>query len=100
MTIETDRLQLLPCTPEQLLAQLEGLPQFEERMGLRAAEGFGEFTSSPEVSPAWLAQLRASRHADVWLHGFAVVRRDSQFVIGSAAFKGPPDENGAVEIAY
>jgi RimJ/RimL family protein N-acetyltransferase len=32
--------------------------------------------------------------------GFAVVHRESRSVIGSAGFKGPPDEAGVVEIAY
>ena len=52
------------------------------------------------ISPAWLAQLRASTVADPWLHGFAVVHREHDLVIGSAGFVGPPNEDAAVEIAY
>ena len=100
MLIETARLRLLPYAPEHLLALLEGVPQFEERIGLRAADGLRDFIVSDDVSPAWLTRLRASREADPWLHGFAVVHRDSHAVIGSASFTGPPDGEGAVEIAY
>jgi RimJ/RimL family protein N-acetyltransferase len=32
--------------------------------------------------------------------GFAVIHRDDQCVIGAASFKGPPDDDGVVEIAY
>ena len=46
---------------------------------------------SDEVSPAWLARLRTTVSADPWIHGFAVVERQSQLVIGSVGFKGPPD---------
>jgi hypothetical protein len=100
MTIETARLQLRPHAPDHLLALLEGVPQFEERIGLRAAGGLQDFIASDEISPAWLAQLRTARAADPWMHGFAVVHRESASVIGSAGFKGPPDEDEAVEIAY
>jgi ribosomal-protein-alanine N-acetyltransferase len=100
MGVDTARLQLRPFSPEDLLALLEGSQQFEERSGLRAADGLRDFLVSDEVSPAWLAQLRASPVADPWVHGFAVVHRESGEVIGSAAFKGPPDEDGLVEIAY
>ncbi len=100
MPIETTRLRLLPYEPRHLLGLLEGVAEFEERIGLKAAEGLRDFIVSDEVSPAWLGQLRASAMADPWLHGFAVVHRESGLVIGSASFKGPPDELGAVEIAY
>jgi [ribosomal protein S5]-alanine N-acetyltransferase len=100
MAIDTARLQLRPFWPEHLLALIEGPQQFEERSGLRAADGLRDFLVSDEVSPDFLAQLRASRVADPWVHGFAVIHRESGMVIGSVGFKGPPDENGMVEIAY
>ncbi|MDH3592164.1 MAG: GNAT family N-acetyltransferase, partial [Planctomycetota bacterium] len=37
---------------------------------------------------------------DPWEHGFAVVHATEQRVIGNVGFKGPPDEEGNVEIAY
>ena len=64
MAIDTARLQLRTFSPEHLLALIEGAEQFEERSGLRAADGLGDFLVSDEVSPAWLAQLRASVAAD------------------------------------
>jgi ribosomal-protein-alanine N-acetyltransferase len=38
--------------------------------------------------------------SDPRVHGFAVIHRESGEFIGSAGLKGPPDENGMVEIAY
>ena len=83
-----------------MLALLEGVQQFEEQIGLQAAAGLRDFFVSDDVSPAWLARLRASPGIDPWVHGFAVVHPDSHSVIGIASFKGPPGEEGAVEIAY
>ncbi|MDA2931271.1 GNAT family N-acetyltransferase [Acidobacteria bacterium AH-259-O06] len=100
MTIETVHLRLIVYSPEYLLALIEGNERFEECFGLPAAEGLRAFIVSDEVSLAWLVQLRASSVVDPWVHGFAVVHRESRSVIGSVGFKGPPDEAGMVEIAY
>lgn len=100
MPIETVHLRLIPFSPEHLLALIESNSCFEDSFGLPAAEGLRAFYVSDEVSPAWLAQLRASTGADPWVHGFAIVHQDSDSVIGSVGFKGPPNEEGMVEIAY
>ena len=98
--IETTRLQLVPNLPGHQLALIESVEAFERAIGLPAAEGLRDFLVSGEVSPAYLAHLRASEGADPWVHGFAVVHRESRSVIGGAGFKGPPDDDGMVEIAY
>jgi [ribosomal protein S5]-alanine N-acetyltransferase len=100
MTIDTIRLRLQPFALEYLLALIDGAERFGQVSGMRAAEGLHEFFVSADVSPAWLAQLRASTVADPWKHGFAVVHRESNSVVGTVGFKGPPDEHGMVEIAY
>lgn len=100
MSIETVNLLLLPYSPDQLLALIDGMEQFEQLFGLPAGKGMGDFMRSDDVSPAWLARLRKSSVPDPWIHGFAVVHREDQLVIGSAAFKGAPDDAGEVEIAY
>ncbi len=100
MPIETIRLQLHPYSPRHLLALIDGYEQFETSFGFPAAPGLREFYASGDVSPAWLEQLRAAPAADVWVHGFAVVHRGSRSVIGTVGFKGPPDAEGVVEIAY
>ena len=52
-----------------------------------------------QVSPDWLAALRATKSADPWRHGYSMVHRETGCAVGSCAFKGPPTE-GVVEIAY
>jgi RimJ/RimL family protein N-acetyltransferase len=74
--------------------------RFEQLVGLPVAEGLHAFYTSIDVSPAWLAGLRAASEPDLWRHGFFVIHRETRSVIGSAGFKGPPDSSGTVEIAY
>jgi RimJ/RimL family protein N-acetyltransferase len=99
-SIETPRLTLLACAPEHLLALIDHPGRFEQLVGLPVAEGLHAFYASADVSPAWLAGLRAATEPDLWRSGFFVVHRETQSVIGSAGFKGQPDSSGMVEIAY
>ena len=98
--LQTSHLRLAPWAPEHLLAMIEGAEAFEATAGLPLADGLREFFVSGEVSPAWIERLRASTSPDPWTLGFAVVHRDDERIVGSAAFKGPPDDDGVVEIAY
>jgi ribosomal-protein-alanine N-acetyltransferase len=98
--LETAHLRLTPWTPAQLLAMIESTDRFESEAGLPLADGLREFFVSGEVSPAWIEQLRVAPGPDAWTLGFGVQHRDESRVIGSAGFKGPPDEDGIVEIAY
>lgn len=100
MIIETVHLRLIPHAPDHWLALIEGEACFEERFGMPAAEGLRAFAVSDEISPAWLARLHEAKAADPWEHGFAVIHRESRSVIGNVGFKGPPDDDGMVEIAY
>lgn len=100
LILETNRLQLVAYEPEHLLALMESDQRFEESFGLPPAEGLGAFLQSGDVSPEWVARLRASTTADPWLHGFGIVDRASQSVVGGVGFKAPPDAQGEVEIAY
>jgi ribosomal-protein-alanine N-acetyltransferase len=100
MTVETSRLSLRPCAPQQLVALIDHPDGFERVVGLRAADGLREFFVSGEASPDWLAAVRRSAGPDPWRHGFFVIDPRAQTVIGTAGFTGPPDATGTVEIAY
>ena len=79
---------------------IDGVERFEADVGLSIEDGLRAMFVSGDVSPAWIAHLREAPGPDPWTLGFAVVHRDEDRVIGSAAFKGAPDEDGVVEIAY
>ena len=84
MHVPTKSLKLVPQTREEVRAYVEQMQPHE-----RAA-----------VSPAWLASLDGSSSIDPWIHGFVLVHRATESVIGKCGFKGPPGPDGAVEIAY
>ena len=98
--LETDDLKLIAYRPADLLALIGGVEAFYESFGFAAADGLREFLIGPEVASGYVKMLRSSAEPDVWRHGFGVVGRESKVVAGNAAFVGPPNENGEVEIAY
>jgi [ribosomal protein S5]-alanine N-acetyltransferase len=100
VAIVTERLQLRLFSPDELLALREGEAEFLAMTGLMGGGALRVFLISDEVSPAWLEQLRATIEADPWVHGFGVIERASGTLLGTAGFKGPPDADGVVEIAY
>lgn len=100
MPVSTARLTLLECAPQHLVALIDSPERFEELSGYPLADGLSEFYTSGDVSPAWLAALRSATVADPWRHGFFIVDPQRTQVVGTAGFKGPPDADGIVEIAY
>lgn len=83
MRIQTAHLELVPKTRDEAEAMLERMTPYERA----------------QVSPDWLARLRASSNVDPWVHGFSALHRESGAVVGTGGFKGPPAD-GIVEIAY
>jgi [ribosomal protein S5]-alanine N-acetyltransferase len=81
--VQTKNLKLVPKTLEEVYAAIEAMTPADRA----------------ELSADWLALLHASTSADEWTHGFSLVLTDSDTVVGSAGFKGPPAD-GVVEIAY
>ena len=84
LEIQTENLRLVLQTREETLAAIEALSP-EDRA---------------QVSADWLARVRALTAPDPWMLGFSVMHRASGAPIGSCGYKGPPDSNGVVEIAY
>ncbi|HLH56658.1 MAG TPA: GNAT family N-acetyltransferase [Verrucomicrobiae bacterium] len=84
MHIETKSLKLVQLTLKEVRACVDAMGPAEKA----------------ELSAAWLELLRASTAPDPWVHGFSLVHRDSDIVVGKAGFTGPPAVDGAVEIAY
>ena len=53
-----------------------------------------------ELSADWLALVDSATSAIPWVHGFAMVRRADNAIVGECGFKGPPSPDEVVEIAY
>jgi len=81
--LQTQNLALIPRTVADVHVQINAL--------------------SPEhhaqLSPDWLARMNAP-DADVWTLGFTVEHRVMRKAVGQCGFKGPPNVEGTVEIAY
>jgi RimJ/RimL family protein N-acetyltransferase len=73
---------------------------FQTRDEARANVAEMQSQGGSEVSAAWLALLDGSSLIDPWIHGFVLVQRDTGSIVGRCGFKGPPDHDGMVEIAY
>lgn len=84
MKLETVHLRLVLQSTEEVLAQIEAMSPAVQA----------------EVSPDWIAQLRAAPSPDPWTHSFAIVLKTSGAIIGSCGYKGPPKSDRVVEIAY
>jgi ribosomal-protein-alanine N-acetyltransferase len=82
--VQTKNLKLVPQTLEQVRAMVEAMTPAE----------------TVELSADWLALLHDSKSADPWIHGFSLVLTDGDTVVGTGGFKGPPADDGVVEIAY
>jgi [ribosomal protein S5]-alanine N-acetyltransferase len=84
VVIPTASLDLVLQTRDEVLARVEALPPADRA----------------EVSPAWLARVRVAAAGDPWALAFSAVERASGAAVGSCGFKGPPDADGVVEVAY
>ncbi|MEW6159786.1 MAG: GNAT family N-acetyltransferase [Verrucomicrobiota bacterium] len=82
--LQTKRLRLIPQTREDLRAEIG-------RMGP---------ADRAHVSAAWLEMLENSELMDPWIHGFRILGVADGILVGQCGFKGPPDTEGMVEIAY
>ena len=84
ISLRTPRLKLALKTPEEVRAAIEAMDAAEKA----------------QLSADWLARLAASTAPDRWVHGFSLVQLDTGITVGQCGFKGPPDGDGVVEIAY
>ena len=100
MSLETPHLTLILADPRHILKLIQGQSSFQDIVGIPAATGFRSMYTGNEVSSEWVKSLRSSSGPDAWRYGYFVVHRELAEVIGAAGFKGPPDSEGIVEIAY
>lgn len=82
--MQTKNLTIVPQSLEEVRSMVEALAPSDKA----------------QLSDDWLKQLEASTAADPWVHGFNLVHRDSNTRVGTCGYKGPPDSNQIVEIAY
>lgn len=93
-------IELRPYRPADWLALLESEAAFGKSFGVPCVPGLRAFLVGADVSEEWRDALRRAPAADPWTHGFAICDSAAGAVVGNLGFKGPPDPDGRVEIAY
>lgn len=87
----------LPCDAEHLRAAIDDPAALAARLGMAIAPGLIE-NEFREAFRSSQAELTEHPERVGWSTTFFVL--DEGLVCGIGGFKGPPDENGSVEIGY
>jgi RimJ/RimL family protein N-acetyltransferase len=91
------RIRLLPQTAAHLKALRSGADAYRRVSDYRLADGLFELATGPEETAT---DHEDAAVADVWRHGLAIAEFTEDVIIGFCGYKGPPTEEGVVEIAY
>lgn len=100
LTLETERLRLVPLSGDQLRRYLVDPAGLEQELGLPLSR---ELITPPvrRAIAMKLAKMAVAPPADhPFLTYWLIVIRDGPFGAGMAGFKGAPDETGQIEIGY
>jgi RimJ/RimL family protein N-acetyltransferase len=98
-TITTDRLRLVPATPEMIDAELEDTDRFSALLSASIPSDWPPEPHNRKILAFWRGQLMAPGAHGWWLHYAVLVDRGDPTLIGSVGYKGPP-RDGEVEIGY
>lgn len=96
--METERLELIPLSAEELRLWLDNLPALEKRKSChyRAEEMTEEFAG---ILRSCAAAIETDPENLLWHTFWWIVRREDRAVVGSIDFKNVPSD-GVVEIGY
>ncbi len=100
--IDTPRLALIPATEQTLRAELEGRAAFARVLGIDVSEEWPPELYDDNATRWVLRSLEENPAFADWGMFYVAQARDdgTREVIGTAGFKGPPDDAGVVEIGY
>lgn len=99
MIIQTERLELILLTPNQLELWIEDITELEKELdcSYKAEAMEGLFL---EIVKKQYEIIQKDLNNYLWHSFFLLIRKDDRVVVGSADFKDIPNENGEVEIGY
>ena len=102
LILDTPRLQLVSPTTELLAAEIGSTRALSRKLVARVPADWPP-TFLEGVAPLFLDQLHHHPDHDVWLGWYWIKRsceREAATLIALGGFKGPPDEQGRVEVGY
>ena len=97
--IETERLKLVPCELIHFEAILENQKKLESLLEVTLADDWLDFPAAQEAMRPSYEFLKANPSALGW-GTYLFVFKPAQKLIGLGGFKGPPTQDGVVEIGY
>jgi [ribosomal protein S5]-alanine N-acetyltransferase len=99
MKIETDRLELVPLTADQLLLWELNSTQLENDLNCvyRGEPLVGRFK---DIVHTQERTARGDRSNYLWHTFWFIIRKEDRVVVGSSDFKDIPDADGQTEIGY
>jgi RimJ/RimL family protein N-acetyltransferase len=100
--IVTERLEIVPATPELTRAALDGPRALEDRLGVPVPPTWPPEYLDPPSLRFTLDRLAAGPDQEGWWLHFVLLKgaAGGRTVIGSAGYKGPPSADGTVEVGY
>jgi RimJ/RimL family protein N-acetyltransferase len=100
--IVTERLELVPATPESTRAALAGTSELASSLGVSVPATWPPmFLDAPSLTYTLERLAEGPDQAGWWL--YFVVLKDAaggRTLIGSGGYKGPPSADGTVEVGY
>jgi [ribosomal protein S5]-alanine N-acetyltransferase len=100
--ISTQRLELIPATPDLLAAALEAPAALEAALNARVPPSWPPEFLDPPALEFTRDRLAETPGDGTWWMYFIVLPagRNERVLIGTAGYKGPPAADGTVEIGY
>ncbi len=99
MKIQTERLELIPLIPNQLILWIENIDELEKVLSCsyKAEPMEGFFL---DVVKEQLVKTQKDSENYLWHSFWFLIRISDRTVVGSADFKDIPNKSGEVEIGY
>jgi ribosomal-protein-alanine N-acetyltransferase len=103
LRLKTKRLELIAATADLLRAEISDQDRFARLLEARVHPAWAQELDYQELMGSMAQRLEDAPAETGWWSWYFVLRNrltGSRVLIGNGGFKGPPDEEGSVEIGY
>lgn len=99
MPLRTKRLKIVPLNLDQFKLLLKDKDKMEASLGLKPSSEMMDEHTQQAMQGLYKEALKNKKN-HLWYTNWQIILKDENVVIGSACFKGQPNENGEVELGY
>ena len=99
MQLETERLFIVPLTLQQVQYMAEDIQELEKDLPC-IYEGEPIEGALQNIVEGQLRIIAKNKKTHLYHTFWLIIRKSDKIAVGSACFKGAPDENGETEIGY